>query len=83
MLLSVGQVTEYRHLCASEHWTDHRTDHRTLDRLQNILQDGLRNRLLDTADKLNSYSQWSGQLDLIIVLVCLVKSTPVDCNHYC
>ena len=26
---------------------------------------------------------WSGQLDLIIVLVCLVKSIPVDCNHYC
>ena len=83
MLLSVRQVTRYRYLCVSEHWTDHRTDHRTLDRPQNILQDGLRNRLLDTADKFNSYSLWSGQLDLIIVLVCLVKSIPVDCNHYC
>ena len=59
----------------SEHKTDHRTDHRTLDRPQ----DGL----LDTADKLDCYSLWSGQLDLIIVLVCLVKSIPVDCNHYC
>ena len=54
MLLSVGRVTGYRYLCASERWTDHGTDHRTLDRPQNILQDGLRNRLLDTADKLNS-----------------------------
>ena len=52
MLLSVGQVTEYRHLCASEHWTDHGTDHRTLDRSQNIPQDGLQKRLRDTADKL-------------------------------
>ena len=56
MLLSVGQVTEYRHLCASERWTDHGTDHgtdhRTLDRPQNIPQDGLQNRLRDTADKL-------------------------------
>ena len=52
MLLSVGQVTEYRHLCASERWTDHGTDYRTLDRSQNIPQDGLQNRLRDTADKL-------------------------------
>ena len=27
MLLSVGQVTGYRYLCASERWTDHGTDH--------------------------------------------------------
>ena len=53
MLLSVGQVTGYRYPCVSEHWIDHRTDHRTLDRSQNIPQDGLQNRLLDTADKLN------------------------------
>ena len=52
MLLSVGQVTGYRYLCASERWTDHGTDHRTLDRSQNIPQDGLQNRLWDTADKL-------------------------------
>ena len=67
----------------SEHWTGHRTDHRTLDRSQNTPRDGLRNRLLDTADKLICYSLWSGQLDLVIVLVCLVKGIPVDCNHYC
>ena len=52
MLLSVGRVTGYRYLCASERWTDHGTDHRTLDRSQNIPQDGLQNRLRDTADKL-------------------------------
>ena len=52
MLLSVGQVTEYRHLCASERGTDHGIDHMTLDRSQNIPQDRLQNRLRDTADKL-------------------------------
>ena len=53
MLLGVGQVTEYRNPSVSEHWTDHRIDHRTLDRSHNVPQDGLQNRLLDTADKLN------------------------------
>ena len=54
VLLSVRQVKRYRYPCVSEHWTDHRTDHMTLDRPQNIPQDGLENRLLDMADKLNS-----------------------------
>ena len=62
MLLSVGQVTEYRHLCASERWTDHGT----LDRSQNIPQDGLQNRLRDTADKL--ILNLSGQVSQILLL---------------
>ena len=29
MLWNIEQITGYRHLCVSEHWTDHRTDHGT------------------------------------------------------
>ena len=69
----IGHIKDSRTrtFCVVERGTGHRTDHRTLDRSQNTPQDGLRNRLLDTADKLNCYSLWSGQLDLIIVLMCV------------
>ena len=29
MLSNIEQITGYRYLCVSEHWTDHRIDHRT------------------------------------------------------
>ena len=60
MLLNIGQITGYRYLCVSEHWTDHRTDHRSDYRTDCWIR------------QINlTVSQWSGQIGFIIVPMCV------------
>ena len=62
MLWNIEQITGYRHLCISEHWTDHRTEYRTDHRTDHRTAG-----LLHTGDKLNCQLHWSGQSGFIIV----------------
>ena len=69
MLSNIEQITGYRYLCVSEHWTDHRIDHRTDCWIQWT----------------NLTISYSGQARFhYCIIVCTIESIlhVVDCNYY-